>query len=416
MKLLTSAEFAAAAGIPRGTLRRWNVEKKFAPAQSNGKGKPAMYSESQIAEAVRLHNPPNKISADNGISLFETVQPDAPQNPDIDNLTIETLQDMEATDTEKTTQSEDTADTKDLQQLESEIRFYLKQTAQNIIEVGKRLIQAKNLVEYGKWQAWLEDNFQLSYQTAAKFIQCAEKFSNVVSIRGLSTPTKMIALLSLTAEEAEKFVEEKASEGKPVADMTTRELREEISQYKRKERSLPPIAHCHNETTEWYTPEKYIAAARRVLGDIDLDPASSPVANQTVQAAKIYTAENDGLNREWRGRIFLNPPYSKGQIESFAKKFCEEFDAGNVMSAIVLVDNATETQWFSWLVNRAAALCFTVGRINFIREGEETRGHHTRGQCFLYYGSDTEKFFGEFSQIGWPATIKNPAERRSFLK
>ena len=414
MKLLTSAEFAAAAGIPRGTLRRWNVEKKFAPAQSNGKGKPAMYSESQIAEAVRLHNPPNKISADNGISLFETVQPDAPQNPDIDNLTIETLQDMEATDTEKTTQSEDTADTKDLQQLESEIRFYLKQTAQNIIEVGKRLIQAKNLVEYGKWQAWLEDNFQLSYQTAAKFIQCAEKFSNVVSIRGLSTPTKMIALLSLTAEEAEKFVEEKASEGKPVADMTTRELREEISQYKRKE-NLPPIAHCHNTTVEWYTPQIFVDAVRRVLGDIDLDPASSETANETIQAAKIYTAEDSGLNREWRGRIFLNPPYTRGLIEKFVDKFCAEFDGKNVTEAILLIDAATDTAYFRRLVERCNGICFSRGRINFCRgDGLTTRGHHVRGQAFLYYGSDMEKFFREFAQFGWCCTTKittkkNPA-------
>ena len=43
-------------------------------------------------------------------------------------------------------------------------------------------------------------------------------------------------------------------------------------------------------TDEWYTPAWIINAARRVLGTIDLDPASSAIANQTVQATNYYTS------------------------------------------------------------------------------------------------------------------------------
>ena len=96
-----------------------------------------------------------------------------------------------------------------LPQLEVEIKFYLGQTAQNIIEVGKRLIQAKALVTHGGWQAWLERNFSLSQQTATNFMNCANRFGKI-QINLDFKPTQMIALLSLPdAEETEKFIAEK---------------------------------------------------------------------------------------------------------------------------------------------------------------------------------------------------------------
>ena len=119
-----------------------------------------------------------------------------------------------------------------LPQLELEIKFYLGQTAQNIIEVGKRLIQAKSLVKHGDWQAWLEKNFSLKQSTAYNFMACANKFRNFQSI-GSFNSTQLITLLALpNAEETEKFIEQKAAEGKQVADMTIKQLRAEIASYK----------------------------------------------------------------------------------------------------------------------------------------------------------------------------------------
>ena len=49
-----------------------------------------------------------------------------------------------------------------LEDLTSGIRFYLREMGLNVIEIGKRLILAKELVPHGEWMSWLDDNFNLS--------------------------------------------------------------------------------------------------------------------------------------------------------------------------------------------------------------------------------------------------------------
>ena len=76
--------------------------------------------------------------------------------------------------------------------------------------------------------------------------------------------------------------------------------------------------HHSSASDEWYTPAVLCEMIKRVLGNIDLDPASSPEANKYLQASRIITREQDGLDTPWEydgiqktHTVYLNPPGGK---------------------------------------------------------------------------------------------------------
>jgi hypothetical protein len=124
---------------------------------------------------------------------------------------------------------------------------------------------------------------------------------------------------------------------------------------------------------EWYTPERYITAAREVMGGIGLDPATHATAQQTVQATRHFTAADDGLQHEWQGRVWLNPSYAQPLMSQFVGKLVHEFTAGRVSQAIMLTHNYTDTAWFHDAQAVASLLCFTRGRgIHWVIIGGES--------------------------------------------
>lgn len=170
-----------------------------------------------------------------------------------------------------------------------------------------------------------------------------------------------------------------------------------------KDEKKPHVAN-NSGCNEWYTPDEYIELAWDVLGEIDLDPASCEFANRTIQAKQYFTVEQDGLRQEWHGRVWMNPPYSAELVQQFSAKFSDEYEKGNIEEGIVLVNNATETNWFIGLVKNAKAVCFPKGRIRYTSQNRESMAP-LQGQAFLYFGDNAEKFIDTFKAVGWCATI-----------
>jgi len=184
-------------------------------------------------------------------------------------------------------------------------------------------------------------------------------------------------------KEFEKYIAEK------------NESKEEITQAGLLSLKNPHVVYNSGEN-EWYTPSHFIKSAKQVMGRIDLDPASSEMANKIVGAKNIFTKENNGLDKKWSGKIWMNPPYSKTLIDKFIDKLIKT----KPEDAIVLVNNATETKWFQNLANHSNAICLPSGRIKFVGGKEQTESTPLQGQAILYIGKEIKKFKAEFIKYG----------------
>lgn len=79
----------------------------------------------------------------------------------------------------------------------------------------------------------------------------------------------------------------------------------------------------------------------------------------------LYGSEetNDGLTREWGSSVFMNPPYSRGQMKLWCRKAYQESLKGNLVVGLLRGD--TSTAWFhDWVLGKAE-LRFIRGRIKF---------------------------------------------------
>ena len=155
-----------------------------------------------------------------------------------------------------------------------------------------------------------------------------------------------------------------------------------------------------SKSNEYYTPIEFIDSAYAVMGHIDLDPASCEEANENVRAQTYYTIEEDGFNKPWSGRVWMNPPYGKDEGESegnqarWVRKICDEYAAGNVSEACVLVNAVPGNKWFHPLWDHT--ICFVYRRIHFINGS----GAPTHSNAIVYLGKNIAAFSDEFKKHG----------------
>lgn len=126
----------------------------------------------------------------------------------------------------------------------AEILILKDQTAQNIIEIGKRLIEVKENLQHGEFSEWLKKRVDISHRTANNFMKVATTFSNSQSIANLGS-TKLFLLAGLDEENREEVMQENN-----VEEMTTRELEQVVKEKKEIKKQLEEEKEYSEELQE----------------------------------------------------------------------------------------------------------------------------------------------------------------------
>ena len=72
----------------------------------------------------------------------------------------------------------------------------------------------------------------------------------------------------------------------------------------------------------------------------------------------------DGLLTEWKGNVYINPPYSN--IQPFLTKGIEEIRLGNAEICVYLIPVRSDTKyWHDIIMPYATEIRFVKGRLNF---------------------------------------------------
>ena len=149
---------------------------------------------------------------------------------------------------------------------------------------------------------------------------------------------------------------------------------------------------------EYYTPPEIVEASRLALGgQIDLDPASNAEAQRVVKAKKYYTKEDDGLSKEWSGRVFLNPPFS--DLKGFSNKLVA--DLKNIESVVFIGRMDVGNKWGQKLLSWCTVFCVPRKRIQFYKPGGiSTKQNNMANIIFGLKNINPWRFYKAFSPFG----------------
>lgn len=117
---------------------------------------------------------------------------------------------------------------------------------------------------------------------------------------------------------------------------------------------------------DYITPDWLLCWVIRNIAPIDLDPCANAADRHIdfISRSYLLAAGQDGLELQWHGHTFVNPPYGP-PIEQWVQKAVREVANNGADLVTMLLPARTDTRWWSHCYG-AQEWIFLTGRVRFI--------------------------------------------------
>ena len=141
------------------------------------------------------------------------------------------------------------------------------------------------------------------------------------------------------------------------------------------------------DTQSWLTPKRLVDALGG-YATFDLDPCCPPEGMPWRTAKRMFRyGETDGLKETWEGRVWMNPPYARDEIDLWMEKLARH------MNGIALVYARMDTLWCQrYVLDRATSILFLKGRLRFVApDGTPAPAPAGAPSMLIAYGQDCDE-------------------------
>jgi len=117
------------------------------------------------------------------------------------------------------------------------IRLRMKRTSEDIIEIGKDMIEVKKRINHGQFGFWLENEFEMTVQHARRFMKVADRFGDKTNIMFDFKPTVLCELAApSTPDEVVEKAQDVAASGEKVTVADVKQWKDDIQKLKKQHR------------------------------------------------------------------------------------------------------------------------------------------------------------------------------------
>jgi len=163
-----------------------------------------------------------------------------------------------------------------LEQIEMEIKARAGMITENIIIIGKMLMDVKSRLEHGQFLNWLRDKVNFSQSTANNFMRIAREIPRTPGLVTLPY-TKALALLDVPEDEREQFAKDNKADEK-----STRQIQQLIKDKEAAEKARQAAEAMEKATADQLAIQQQIAQRQQGLAE---------------QYSQQYYSENERANQ-----------------------------------------------------------------------------------------------------------------------